>query len=120
MKAPNKTLILVVCSAAVAIAAMYLFSWLKSDGEPTTNEYTFLWEKVIVITIAVFSLVFGFVEPRAPWRWPLVMAYVHYLSGFFIMKHWGQIPPFELNLHFFTYVTGYSHGLLRFFPGKKT
>jgi len=109
----------VVCSAAVAIAAMYLFSWLKSDGEPTTNEYTFLWEKVIVITIAVFSLVFGFVEPRAPWRWPLVMAYIHYFSGFFIMKHWGQIPPFELIYISLLTLPGIAMGYLGSFLVRK-
>ncbi|MOA65314.1 hypothetical protein D3C78_1916540 [compost metagenome] len=28
------------------------------------------------------------------------MAYVHYVSGFYVMKVWGQIPPIE-----FMYVT---------------
>jgi hypothetical protein len=24
------------------------------------------------------------------------MGYVHYFSGFYVMKFWGQIPPLEL------------------------
>jgi len=96
MKASSKTLTLVVCGVVVAIAAMYLFKWLESDSEPVVNTYTFLWEKVIVTTIAFFSFIFGFIEPKSSWRWPLLIAYVHYFSGFFIMDHWGQIPPLEL------------------------
>jgi hypothetical protein len=51
---------------------------------------------VFVSSLITFSLVVGFIEPRAPWRWPLVMAYVHNFSGFYIINNWGQIPPLEL------------------------
>ena len=119
MKASDKTFVLVVCSALVAIAAMFLFSWLKSDGESTTKEYMLLWEKVFVVAIALFSFVFGFLEPRSPWRWPLVMAYVHYFCGFFIMEHWGQIPPFELVYITVLSLPGIATGYLGSFLRKK-
>lgn len=117
MKTSDKTFVLVLCSALVAIAAMFLFSWLKSDGEYTTKEYYLLWEKVFVVAIAFFSFVFGFFEPKSPWRWPLVMAYVHYFSGFFIMEHWSQFPPLELIyitvLSLPAIATGYLGSFLR-------
>ena len=119
MKTSDKTFVLVVCSALVAIAAMFLFSWLKSDGESTTKEYMLLWEKVFVVAIALFSFVFGFLEPRSPWRWPLLMAYVHYFSGFFIMEHWGQIPPFELVYITVLSLPGIATGYLGSFLRKK-
>jgi len=119
MKTSDKTFVLVVCSALVAIAAMFLFSWLQSDGESTTKEYMFLWEKVFVVTIALFSFVFGLLEPSSPWRWPLVMAYVHYFSGFFIMEHWGQIPPFELVYITVLSLPGIATGYLGSFLRKK-
>jgi len=97
MKALSKTLVIVVFSAVVVgISLTYLFGWLRPDIEPTSSEYPFLWGKVLIATISFFSFLFGFVEPRLPWRWPLIIAYVHYFSGFFILKHWGQIPPLEL------------------------
>ena len=117
MKTSNKTLLLVASGVVVAIAAMYLFKWLESDGEPVANTYTFLWEKVIVTTIAFFSFVFGFIEPKSSWQWPLLMARVHYFSGFFIVEHWGQMPPFELiyitMLSLPGIATGYSGSFLR-------
>ncbi len=96
MKAPIKTLALFVCSVVVAIALMYFFNWLTSGGEPSAMKTLFIFERFFVPTIAFFSFIFGFVEPKRPWRWPLIMAYVHYFSGFSIMKYWGQIPPLEL------------------------
>jgi hypothetical protein len=74
---------------------MYLFRWLNGD-QPPTDQYNFLWEKVFVSTSIVFGLITGFTRTGAPWLWPFVMGYVHYFSGFAIMKFWGQIPPFEL------------------------
>jgi hypothetical protein len=96
MKPVSRTLLLSVGSVLVAVAAMFLFRFLEADQDFTTTKYSFLWEKVFVSSVAFFSFVFGYVEPKAPWRWPLLMAYVHYFSGFLIMSHWGQIPPFEL------------------------
>jgi len=75
---------------------MYFFRWLTGDEPSAGTGYDFLWEKVFVSTVVVFSFAFGFAEPKSPWRWPLLIAYVHYFSGFFIMRFWGQIPPFEL------------------------
>jgi phosphoglycerol transferase MdoB-like AlkP superfamily enzyme len=93
--APIKTMLLMLCSALVGIGAMYLFHWLNAD-QPPANPYNFLWEKVFLSTLIMFGLVSGFMRAGAPWLWPFVMSYVHYFSGFVIMKFWGQFPPFEL------------------------
>jgi hypothetical protein len=74
---------------------MYLFRRLSGDGLPA-EPYDFLWEKMIISALIILSFICGFLEPKAPWRWPILAAYTHYFSGFFIMKFWGQIPPFEL------------------------
>ena len=63
---------------------------------PTSDSYDFVWEKALVATVAFFSLILGAVQPRGAWKWPLVMASAHYLSGFVLMHPWGQIPPLEL------------------------
>ncbi len=95
MSAPTKTTLLTFFSLVAGIGTMYLFHLLGGD-EPPAEPYDFLWEKVFVSAVMLLSFVCGFLEPRAPWRWPLVMAYAHYFSGFYVMKHWGQIPPLEL------------------------
>src|SRR5439155_23319480 len=95
-RATNRTVVLTVCSFVVAIGAMFLFRWLRLSNEIGTKGYTFTWEKTVLSAVGVSSFAFGFIEHRSPLRWPLLMMYVHYFSGFFIMKHWGQIPPFEL------------------------
>lgn len=96
MRPVSRTLLLSVGSVLVAVAAMFLFRFLEADQNLTATKYSFLWEKVFVSSVALFSFVFGYVEPKAPWLWPLLMVYVHYFSGFLIMSHWGQILPFEL------------------------
>jgi hypothetical protein len=92
----SKTVVLSICSFLVALTAMYFFRWVTGDEPSAGTGYDFLWEKVFVSAVVVFSFAFGLAEPKSPWRWPLLIAYVHYFSGFFIMRFWGQIPPFEL------------------------
>ena len=110
--------LLALSSALAGIGAMYLFRLLNGDQSPSTP-YNFIWEKVFVSAIVVFGFAFGFVEPRAPWRWPLVMGYVHYFSGFFIMKFWGQIPPFELLYIGLLSLPGVAAGYAGKWLGKK-
>jgi hypothetical protein len=95
----SKTIVLSMCSFVVAVTTMYFFRWLTGDQPPGGSGYDFVWEKVFVSTVVVFSFVFGLTEPKSLWRWLLLMAYVHYFSGFFIMRFWGQIPPFELFVY---------------------
>ena len=96
MKGLNKTWLLALCSITVAVGIMFWFRWLEPTARTETEGYDFLWEKLTVSTVTAFSLLFGFIEPRSPWRWPFLMMYAHYFSGFIIMRHWGQLPPFEL------------------------
>lgn len=96
---------------------MYFFRWLTGDEPPAGSGYDFVWEKVFISTTVAFSFAFGVVEPKSPWRWPLLIAYVHYFSGFFILRYWGQIPPFEMVyitlLALPGVVAGYLGSLLR-------
>jgi hypothetical protein len=85
---------LTLCSIMAAVGTMYFFRWLVSNG--SSAPFAFAWETTFVVSTMIVSWVFGIVEPQNPWRWPFLMAYVHYFSGFFIMKNWGQIPPFEV------------------------
>jgi len=96
LKILNKTKIVATCCVIVAVAAMLLFKFLDVFNTQPPEDYNFLWEKIFVVFIALFSFIFSLIEPKSSWRWPLLMAYVHYFSGFIIMEHWGQIPPFEL------------------------
>ncbi len=119
MRSSTKTILLTFSSVLAGIGVMYLFRLLAGD-EPPAEPYDYLLEKVLVSTTILFGFVCGFLEPRAPWRWPLIMAYIHYFSGFYIMKYWGQIPPFELVyiglLVLPAVITGYLGSWLR----KKT
>ena len=94
-----RSVLLALCSAVAGIGSMYVFRWLTGD-QPPSVPYSYSWEKFLLSASMVFGFVLGFFEPKAAWRWPLIMAYAHYISGFFIMRVWGQIPPIE-----FIYVT---------------
>lgn len=96
MKSPIKALILTIVCVAAAIASMHYLNWLNVEQLYSQSEYMKVWSSKILVGFALLSLIFGAYEPRAPWRWPLLLMYVSYFSGFFIMKHWGQIPPFEI------------------------
>lgn len=119
MKFTPKELVLFILTVAVAIASMFLLRVVSIDNDATNHQYTFLWEKIIVSTIALASFIFGFIEQRDPWRWPLAIAYVHYFSGFFIMDIWGQIPPLELIYVSCLAVPGIATGFLGAFLANK-
>lgn len=86
---------LLILSAVIGILTMYLFDWYQATRDYDPAEL--VWETVALGSFGIFAFLFGLLEPREPpWPWPLVMMYVHYFSGFVIMDHWGQIPPFEL------------------------
>jgi hypothetical protein len=117
--AMNRSIVLAVCSFIVAIGAMFLFRWLQPGEEFRTDGYTLLWEKTVLSAVGLFSLAFGFIEPRSPWRWPLLMMYVHYFSGFAIMERWGQVPPFELIYMAILSLPSIALGYLGAFLAKK-
>lgn len=94
-----RRVLLVISSAVAGIGSMYAYHWLTGD-QPPSVPYNYSWEKFLISAVVVVSFVLGFIEPKAPWRWPLIMAYGHYVTGFFVMRVWGQIPPIE-----FIYVT---------------
>ena len=96
MKSTRKALILTVVCVTAAIGSMHYLNWLNVELLYSQSEYMKVWSGKILLGFAVLSLFCGAYEPRAPWRWPLLLMYVSYFSGFFIMKHWGQIPPLEI------------------------
>jgi len=91
-----KEMVISLCSALVGIGAMLCFRSMPAVYFTNSDSYDFAWEKTIVPVVAIFSLVFGAIEPKVPWRWPLIIMTVHYFSGFALMTNWGQIPPFEI------------------------
>lgn len=119
MKPMDRVLLFSLGSVFVAVLVMLFLCFLETGQDSTTTQYSFLWEKLLVSSIAVFSFVFGYLEPNAPWRWPLLMAYVNYFSGFLIMRHWGQIPPFELIYVTLLALPGIALGYLGAFLSKR-
>lgn len=114
----SKTKLLTWCAVIAGITTMCLFRWLAGDNPPS-DSYDFLWEKFIVSALTIFSFICGFIEPNAPWRWPLVMACACYFSGFIIMKSWGQIPPFELIYIGLLSLPAIAAGYLSAWMGKR-
>jgi len=92
----KRTIVISAISILVAIASTLLLAWLIEGQSYSQVEINSLWESGVLPTFAILSLVFGLVEPKAPWRWPLLLMYVNYVSRLWIMKDVGQLLPFEL------------------------
>ena len=97
---------------------MFYFCSMPAVYFVETDSYDSAWEKAIVPVVAVFSLVFGMLEPRKAWRWPLVIMGFHYASGV-LMKHWGQLLPFELLYAGFLSIPGVAAAYLGAFLAKR-
>jgi hypothetical protein len=99
MKRGSTNVLVSLCSIAAGLGVMAWCHWLEQGSHRAIlTGYDGLWQRLLMTAIASLSLPYGFVAPTLFWVWPLLIAYSFYFAGFFLLEHWGQVPPLELIL----------------------
>lgn len=90
----------IINGVLIGVFGSFLWGQISSTQSPSPESTYIEWHIFYMLYSSVAAFINALFKVQSPWKWSMSLMLANYVSGYFFVRFWGQLGPFDLIFMF--------------------